>query len=327
MQIADPIGYTTRRSLHWSLSNRSRPKQCIVDLQAQPGQSGVLPKDPLIKCFAAAPVFVADPIAANGSDVDMTVSKRRAAADKFRREIRRSNEFHTEYLNNADFLKEYDRFTVWQLGYLLPFFADLHEQEGYSEAIDFTMSDLAGVGISERDHDLERAAPAITRMLPLSALVTIAAAVETNARVLKVNIAICRCLLVDGALPNEISELDYCLACREASSLDECVELVHLITGLGATLKSLVKIPMLGITLRAMRGPAHVAGFGALHEFLNSGYTIFRKIPDIDHFLDQIEKRMTRMFEIIYTAPTEDLHQRDFVEQQAALLKGQPGEF
>ena len=253
----------------------------------------------------------------------MAVSKRKAAADKFRGEIRRSNEIHAEYLNDAGFLRDYDRFTVWQLGYLLPFFADLHEQDGYAEAIDFTMSDLAGVGISERDHDLERAAPAITRMLPLRALDTIAAAVEMNARVLTVNIAICRRLLVDGVLPKEISELEYCLACRKASSLEECVELVRLITGLGATLKSLVKIPMLGTMLRAMRGPAHVAGFGALHEFLASGYTIFRKIPDIDHFLGQIEKRMIRMFEIIYTAPTEDLHRTDFLEQQAALLKGQ----
>jgi len=39
---------------------------------------------------------------------------------------------------------------------LLPFFADLHEQPGYAEAIDITMKDIAGVGISSRDRDLER---------------------------------------------------------------------------------------------------------------------------------------------------------------------------
>lgn len=252
----------------------------------------------------------------------MSISPRKAEADKYRREMRRSNELHVEYLDDPALLNEYDRFTIWQLEYLLPFFTDLHAREGYTEAIDFTMSDLAGVGISDRDRDLERAAPAITRMLPLSALTTIAAAAEMNARVLRINIAICRCLLVDGTLPTEISELEYCLACRKASSVEECVELVHLITGLGTTLKSLVKIPMLGVTLRAMRAPAHAAGFGALQEFLEKGYTTFRLIPDIDHFLEEIEKRMTRMFELIYTAPLEELRKPGIAADPAARVAG-----
>ncbi|MGB5721875.1 MAG: hypothetical protein WBM34_14370, partial [Woeseiaceae bacterium] len=92
----------------------------------------------------------------------MAISRRKEAAEKFRREIRRSNELHNSYLSDPQLLKDYDRFTHWQLSYLLPFFSDLHSQEGYAEAINFTMSDLAGVGISSRDRDLERAAPVIT---------------------------------------------------------------------------------------------------------------------------------------------------------------------
>ena len=169
------------------------------------------------------------------------------------------------------------------------------------------MSDLAGVGISGRDHDLERAAPAITRMLPLKALQTLATAAEMNARVLKINIGICRCLMVKDELPSAISERDYCVACRKASDLHECVELVHLITGLGDTLRSLVGVPMIGLTLRAMRVPAHAAGFGALQEFLEKGYFTFRQIPDIELFLREIESRMVSIFERIYTASLQEL--------------------
>jgi len=237
----------------------------------------------------------------------MSRSERKIAADKFRRFIRRSNELHVEYLEDAQLLKNYDRFANWQLEYLLPRFSDLYQQEGYAEAIDFIMSDLAGIAISSRDRDLERAAPAITSMLPLAALATIASAAEMNARVLKVNIGICRCLAVDNELPASITERDYCIACREASSLEECVELVHLITGLGKTLKTLVGIPLLGMMLRAMRGPAHAAGFGALQEFLEKGYATFRQIPDIDHFISEIESRMVTIFQRIYTAPLQQL--------------------
>lgn len=238
----------------------------------------------------------------------MPVSNRKAAATRFRQHIRRSNELHTEYLENAQLLKNYERFANWQLEYMLPFFGDLYARDGYAEAIDFTMSDLAGIGISSRDRDLERAAPAITTILPLPALTTIATAADMNARVLKINLAICRCLLVGNDLPARITETEYCRACREASSLDEVVDLVHLITGLGRTLRSLVNVPMIGITLRAMRAPAHAAGFGALQEFLEKGYRTFRQIPDVERFLGEIEARMIEVFERIYTAPLDQLH-------------------
>ncbi len=237
----------------------------------------------------------------------MTLSSKKIAAIGFREQIRRSNELHVEYLDDPQLLESYDRFATWQLQYLLPFFNDLYAQQGYAAAIDFTMSDLAGVGISRRDHDLERVAPVITTMLPTRALETLASAAEMNARVLKVNIAICRCLLVNNALPDVITERAYCAACREASSLEECVELVHLVAGLGHTLKSLVRVPMIGMLLRTMRGPAHAAGFGALQEFLEKGYSTFREIPDIDHFLGEIEGRMISVFERIYTLPMHRL--------------------
>lgn len=239
----------------------------------------------------------------------MSHSDRKAAAARFRESMRRSNVLHAQYLDDEKLLTSYDRFAYWQLGNLLPFFSDLHEKEGYGDAIDFTMSDLAGVGISERDRDLERAAPAITTMLPLRALQTIAAAAQMNARVLEVNISICRCLLVDGELPEPITERDYCIACRKASSYEECMELVHLIIGLGRTLEHLVRVPLIGATLRAMRAPAHAAGFGALQEFLETGFRTFRQIPDIDHFLDEIETRMDEVFGRIYTAPLDQLGQ------------------
>ena len=237
----------------------------------------------------------------------MSRPAREAAAQDFRKHIERSNELHGSYLDDPEQLRQYDCFTEWQMAYLLTMFTDLHEKPGYDAAINFTMSDLAGVGISKRDHDLERAAPAITRMLPQPALETIAAAARLNARVLEVNLGIFRQLQANGRLPAEISQRAYCIACRESSSVDECVGMVHLATNLGGSLKTLVKVPLLGAMLWAMRGPAHAAGFGALQEFLERGYNNFREIPDIEHFLDEIDTRMTTFFETIFTAPLEEI--------------------
>jgi len=230
---------------------------------------------------------------------------RKHVAAQFRRAIARSNELHAEYLDDPALLESYDRFTRWQLDYMLPFFCDLLEPRGYAEAVDFIVSDLAGVGISARDRDIERAAPVIVRTLPVHALQAAAAAVELNASALEINLAIWRELLIDGRLPAVISADAYCRACRTVSSFDECMDLVHLAADLGDTLKALVRVPLIAGLLRAMRAPAHAAGFGALQEFLETGLRTFRRISDIDRFLDLLRKRMDQVFRHIYTAPLE----------------------
>ena len=230
----------------------------------------------------------------------MARPNRKQAATKFRRAIARSNELHAEYLDDPGLYASYDRFTRWQLDYMLPFFSDLLEPEGYAEAVDFIVSDLAGVGVSERDREIERATPVIVRSLPAYPLETAAAAVELNARVLEINLGICRELRVGDELPPVISERDYFIACRSVSSYEECMDLVHLAADLGETLKRLVGVPLIGGLLRTMRKPAHAAGFGALQEFLETGYLTFRRISDIDRFLELLRERMDQVFERIY---------------------------
>jgi hypothetical protein len=239
----------------------------------------------------------------------MARSKRKQAAAKFRRAIRKSNELHGEYLGDADLLESYDRFTRWQLDYMLSFFDDLVAAEGYTDAVDFIVSDLAGTGISERDREIERAAGAIVTTLPAHPLETAAAAVELNAQSLGINLAIWRALHVDDDLPAEITEKAYVMACRSASSYEECMNLVYLAGELGQTLKTLVHLPLIGGLLRTMRAPAHATGFGALQDFLETGFVTFRRIPDIDRFLEQLVARMDLIFQRIYRNPITEFEQ------------------
>ena len=230
----------------------------------------------------------------------MPRSDRKQAAKKFRRAITKSNELHGEYLDNAGLLDSYDRFTRWQLDYMLSFFDDLIESDGYTDAVDFIVGDLAGIGISQRDREIERAAGAIVATLPLHPLETAAAAVALNAHALEINLAIWRALCVEDELPAEITETSYIKACRSASSYEECMDLVHLAGELGETLKTLVRLPLIGGLLKTMRVPAHATGFGALQDFLETGFVTFRDIPDIDFFLEQLVVRLDQVFRRIY---------------------------
>jgi hypothetical protein len=80
--------------------------------------------------------------------------------------------------------------------------------------------------------------------------------------------------------------------------------LVHLAVELGETLKKLARVPLIGGLLRTMRKPAHAAGFGALQEFLETGFVTFRRISDIDRFLELLQQRMSKVFEYIYMSDT-----------------------
>ena len=230
----------------------------------------------------------------------MASPKKKKAASRFRLAIERSNALHSVYLDNPALYDAYDRFTRWQFDYMLPFFDGLLDPPGYEDAIGFIVSDLAGVGISERDHDIARATPVIVRSLPVHALELAASAAELNAGALEFNLAICQELFEDGDLVSPLDEAMYCDACRRASSFEKCMELVQLAVELGAALKGLVRVPLIGALLRTMKVPAHAAGFGALQEFLETGYVTFRRIEDIDRFLELLDERMAQVFGHIY---------------------------
>ena len=61
------------------------------------------------------------------------------------------------------------------------------------------------------------------------------------------------------------------------------------------------------MTLRAMHRPAHAAGFGAMQDFLEKGYSTFHAIKDIDYFLDRFAVRLSEVFTRICNKPLDTL--------------------
>ena len=218
-----------------------------------------------------------------------------------------SNKTHSEYLSDPELLRQYEQFVSWQNSYMLPFYDEFQQPETQA-AVDFVLTDLTGIGISSRDQDLSRVVPVMTRVLPDKALQTVAQAMELNSRVLASNLKTCRRLKVSVDLDSGgISEKDYCIAFRETTTFEKCVELVSLVITAGRSLQRIVKIPMMGLTLKTMHYPAHASGLGALQEFLERGYSTFRSIHSLDYFLERLEERMTALFSHICNAPLDEL--------------------
>jgi hypothetical protein len=171
--------------------------------------------------------------------------------------------------------------------------ADLLESPRYGTATRFFLDELYGVkDFSQRDAELARVIPTLTRFLPEAALETIADAVELDALSERLDLATAKALVADPAIRGRPVDDDaYARAFRAAGSRSDRERQVELVEHIGRALDRLVRHPLLGGLLGAMEGPARLAGLAAMHEFLASGFRAFKAMKGADVFLRTVIDR------------------------------------
>ena len=176
-------------------------------------------------------------------------------------------------------------------------YADVALQPRYVEAIRFFENDLYGSGdYAQRDADVARIAPIMVRMLPEAVIATIAQAVELNAMSHELDADLL------AHLPRgdtDLNVLDYCNAYRAMGRRQERERQIRLIVEIGAALDAHVRRPLVRSALHLMGKPAHLAGFGALHDFLERGFSAFRTMRGAELFLGIVQQRETALMERI----------------------------
>ena len=218
--------------------------------------------------------------------------------ERLRRFVAASNALHRSHLDTDEKRAAYGRFVDVQVAYFVPLYADLRDKPGYGAAIDFVISELVGPGIADRDRDLEKVVPIMSRTLPKRALAALATAMELNAGVLKINLDLSQRLT---------PKIDMAGSCREVTDYNEYRNLIGLTRDAGLSLERIVGMPMIAPLLRSMRGPARLAGFGDLQEFLEKGFSTFRQVEDVHAFLEVLETRMEQIFERVFNAAESEL--------------------
>lgn len=192
---------------------------------------------------------------------------------------------------DADSARDRLRLRVWQAERLARSYADLLHSERYGKAAKFFLADLYGPkDFSSRDEEVERILPMLVAMLPASALCTIALAVELDALTELLDSAMVVELRAAGRI-GDIDENAYAAAYRTVRRRPERQRQIVLMRETGEALKQLAQKSLLTTLLKLMRGPAHLAGMGELHEFLEKGFDAFRQMGDATEFLDCIEDK------------------------------------
>lgn len=197
------------------------------------------------------------------------------------------------------------RLREWQALRLARTHRDLLDSPRYGPAARFFLDDLYGPkDFSRRDEEVERIIPLMTRMLPPSALHTIALAVGLDALSEELDSAMIAALRRNGRM-RQIDDEAYAAAYRAGTNPAQREEQIRRVGEIGAALAGLTRMPLLSGLLRAMRGPAHLAGLGELHDFLERGFSAFKHMGKADEFLATIAERETALMQTWFAGHTD----------------------
>ena len=188
----------------------------------------------------------------------------------------------------------------WQASRLAATHADLLADPRYRGAASFFLDDLYGAkDFSRRDAELERVLPVIVRVLPESALETLADAVELDALSEDLDVELARAL--DEAGVKVLDEAAYASAYRNSATQAQREHQLDLVLSIGRSLDRLVRAPLIGRLLGAMATPARLAGVPSMHDFLTRGFTAFRAIGGASEFLARIDARERLVLHRLFT--------------------------
>jgi hypothetical protein len=194
---------------------------------------------------------------------------------------------------------------AWQADRLARTYADLLADPRYRPAATFFLDDLYGPkDFGERDDEVARILPTMTRLLPVSAVQAFGLAVELDCLSEQLDAALVSALRTGSAAgtPLVIDDTRYADAFRQCANRPDRERQVALVGEIGTTLDALARKPLIAKAVELMGGPARSAGLGELHEFLQRGFLAFRHMSGAGEFLAVIDRRERLILDRLFAA-------------------------
>ena len=225
---------------------------------------------------------------------------RHEAADRLARQIERSRLARLRQVGEDGLRPECAVLAGWQAERLRHTYADLLATSRYRLAVEFFLTDLYGArDFSDRDEGVERVYPLMARVLPASAIETIALGIELHALSQELDLDMVAILWGELGVTDRLDAETYAEAWRRCHNEPQRRRQIALVTEVGLALDDVVFRPMVYNAVRMARGPARMAGLSALQDFIERGFEAFRHMKGSEVFLDTIETRETRILEAI----------------------------
>jgi hypothetical protein len=223
------------------------------------------------------------------------------ASERLRSELETSHRLGERVSAPGFDLPALERLQDFQRRRLATTYRDLRDNPRYTAAVEFFLAELyGGLHFMERDQQVQRALPLLTRMLPDHMQETLADAFRLQELSLALDLRLMEVMQAEHR-EEILDERLYGVLYRTVPR-SEREEQIQLINDLGIELNLLVKHRLVMMLLGAMRRPARAAGFGALQQFLEDGLGSFAAMKDSHEFVATIRERETRIMQRLYAA-------------------------
>lgn len=184
-------------------------------------------------------------------------------------------------------------------------YADLLAHPRYQAATRFFLQELYGPDdFRQRDAQFARVIPTLTRLFPDEVVDTVARLARLHALSERLDTRMAERLDAADITPARYAEA--WRACGEPAARQQQIELTMAV---GNALDQLTRKPLLRQSLRLMRGPAQLAGLGALQHFLESGFDTFRAMRGAAEFLSTVRQREDALARGLFQADAATLGQ------------------
>ena len=206
-------------------------------------------------------------------------------------------------VNSTGLSEEMVMLREWQANRLRQTYDDLLHSQKYGRACAFFLDDIYGAkDFSQRDADAENAYNSMRKYLPDRLLNTLGKAIELNHLTQDLDAQLLNVLVNQLRVDDDIKIAQYAEAYRICDNYDARSYQIDLLMELGNGLDTLIRIPMIGLILRAARRPANRAGWGELHDFLERGFKAFKEMGQASSFLQIVEDRERTILDKIFAS-------------------------
>lgn len=234
------------------------------------------------------------------------VTARQSAASRFKHLIDETRRLTPDRGDGEGMAPGQALLAEWQVARLSRTYADYHNTRRYRAALDFFLTDIYGpTDFSQRDNDIERVYPLMVKVLSVTAIESLAQALELNALSMTLDRDLLAALTDDLGLdvdrgPEALTPDMYAEAYRICDNYDQRIQQIDLAVDAASTLESAVQKKMIYLTVKVARGPARAAGFGELQSFLERGLAAFKKMKGSCRFLDALAAREKHVLDALF---------------------------
>ncbi|MDR7335475.1 FFLEELY motif protein [Roseateles asaccharophilus] len=187
---------------------------------------------------------------------------------------------------------------TWQQRRFAHTYADLLATPRYEAATRFFLHELYGPGdYRQRDAQFARVIPALTRLFPAEVVDTVAKLAQLHALSERLDTR-----MGEHLLSPDITAKEYAIAWRACGEPEARQRQIELTMAVGESLDKLTRKPLLRQSLKLMRGPATLAGLGALQTFLETGFDTFRDMRGAGEFLSTVRHRESTLARDLFQA-------------------------